>query len=77
MGILALAGQGSCFTDGRLPLLRAGRSHTISAAERASPAACGTFDPFAVRFSIGLEDAEDLISDAYVALDSLGLTGKH
>ena len=30
-------------------------------------------DPGAVRFSIGLEDAEDLISDAYVALDSLGL----
>ncbi len=29
-------------------------------------------DPGAVRFSIGLEDAEDLISDAYVALDSLG-----
>ena len=28
-------------------------------------------DPGAVRFSIGLEDAEDLISDAYVALDSL------
>jgi cystathionine beta-lyase/cystathionine gamma-synthase len=29
-------------------------------------------DPGAVRFSIGLEDVEDLISDAYVALDSLG-----
>ena len=29
-------------------------------------------DPGAVRFSIGLEDAEDLISDANVALDSLG-----
>ena len=29
-------------------------------------------DPGAVRFSIGLEDPEDLISDAYVALDSLG-----
>ncbi|HEX6523968.1 MAG TPA: aminotransferase class I/II-fold pyridoxal phosphate-dependent enzyme [Streptosporangiaceae bacterium] len=29
-------------------------------------------DPGAVRFSIGLEDAEDLISDAYVALESLG-----
>ena len=28
-------------------------------------------DPGAVRFSIGLEDAEDLISDAYVALESL------
>jgi cystathionine beta-lyase/cystathionine gamma-synthase len=29
-------------------------------------------DPGAVRFSIGLEDAEDLISDAYLALESLG-----
>jgi cystathionine beta-lyase/cystathionine gamma-synthase len=28
-------------------------------------------DPGAVRFSIGLEDPEDLISDAYVALESL------
>ena len=29
-------------------------------------------DPGAVRFSIGLEDAEDLISDAFVALEALG-----
>ncbi len=29
-------------------------------------------DPGAVRFSIGLEDPEDLVSDAYVALESLG-----
>jgi cystathionine beta-lyase/cystathionine gamma-synthase len=29
-------------------------------------------DPGAVRFSIGLEDIEDLISDTYVALESLG-----
>jgi cystathionine beta-lyase/cystathionine gamma-synthase len=29
-------------------------------------------DPGAVRFSIGLEDADDLVSDAYVALESLG-----
>jgi Asp-tRNA(Asn)/Glu-tRNA(Gln) amidotransferase A subunit family amidase len=28
-------------------------------------------DPGAVRFSIGLEDVEDLVSDAYVALESL------
>jgi len=28
-------------------------------------------DPGAVRFSIGLEDAEDLISDAFVALDGI------
>jgi len=34
--------------------------------------ATGGIDPGAVRFSIGLEDAEDLISDAYVALESLG-----
>jgi cystathionine beta-lyase/cystathionine gamma-synthase len=38
--------------------------------ERALAAA--GIDPGAVRFSIGLEDAEDLISDAYVALESLG-----
>ena len=29
-------------------------------------------DPGAVRFSIGLEDSEDLISDAFVALEALG-----
>lgn len=29
-------------------------------------------DPGAVRFSIGLEDGEDLIADAHLALDSLG-----
>jgi O-acetylhomoserine/O-acetylserine sulfhydrylase-like pyridoxal-dependent enzyme len=29
-------------------------------------------DPGAVRFSIGLEDAEDLVSDAFVALEGLG-----
>jgi cystathionine beta-lyase/cystathionine gamma-synthase len=34
--------------------------------------AAAGIDPGAVRFSIGLEDAEDLISDAYVALESLG-----
>jgi cystathionine beta-lyase/cystathionine gamma-synthase len=38
--------------------------------ERALAAA--GIDSGAVRFSIGLEDAEDLISDAYVALQSLG-----
>jgi cystathionine beta-lyase/cystathionine gamma-synthase len=32
-------------------------------------------DPGAVRFSIGLEDAEDLISDAYTALETLGRPG--
>jgi cystathionine gamma-synthase/O-acetylhomoserine (thiol)-lyase len=34
--------------------------------------AAAGIDPGAVRFSIGLEDAEDLISDGYVALQSLG-----
>ena len=34
--------------------------------------AAAGIDPGAVRFSIGLEDAEDLVSDAYMALESLG-----
>jgi cystathionine beta-lyase/cystathionine gamma-synthase len=34
--------------------------------------AAAGIDSGAVRFSIGLEDSEDLISDAYVALESLG-----
>jgi cystathionine beta-lyase/cystathionine gamma-synthase len=34
--------------------------------------AAAGIDPGAVRFSIGLEDAEDLVSDAYVALEALG-----
>lgn len=34
--------------------------------------AAAGIDPGAVRFSIGLEDAEDLISDAFVALEGLG-----
>jgi cystathionine beta-lyase/cystathionine gamma-synthase len=34
--------------------------------------AAAGIDPGAVRFSIGLEDVEDLVSDAYVALQSLG-----
>jgi cystathionine beta-lyase/cystathionine gamma-synthase len=33
--------------------------------------AAAGIDPGAVRFSIGLEDAEDLVSDAYVALEAL------
>jgi cystathionine beta-lyase/cystathionine gamma-synthase len=33
--------------------------------------AAAGIDPGAVRVSIGLEDAEDLISDAYLALESL------
>jgi cystathionine beta-lyase/cystathionine gamma-synthase len=39
--------------------------------DRAALAAAG-IDPGAVRFSIGLEDGEDLIADAHLALDSLG-----
>jgi cystathionine beta-lyase/cystathionine gamma-synthase len=34
--------------------------------------AAAGIDPGAVRFSIGLEDADDLVSDAYAALESLG-----
>ena len=34
--------------------------------------AAAGIDPGAVRFSVGLEDAEDLVSDAYIALESLG-----
>lgn len=37
--------------------------------------AAAGIDPGAVRFSIGLEDAEDLISDAFVALESLAASG--
>lgn len=39
--------------------------------DAAALAAAG-IDPRAVRFSIGLEDGEDLIADARLALDSLG-----
>jgi cystathionine beta-lyase/cystathionine gamma-synthase len=49
-------------------------SHAASTTHRqldtAALAAAG-IDPAAVRFSIGLEDAEDLIEDARLALDSL------
>ena len=34
--------------------------------------AAAGIDAGAVRFSIGLEDVEDLVSDAFVALESLG-----
>jgi cystathionine beta-lyase/cystathionine gamma-synthase len=37
--------------------------------------AAAGIDPGAVRFSIGLEDAEDLVSDAYTALEALGRAG--
>ncbi|MGI9007111.1 MAG: trans-sulfuration enzyme family protein [Streptosporangiaceae bacterium] len=50
-------------------------SHVGSTTHRqmddAALAAAG-IDPGAVRFSVGLEDAEDLIADAVTALDSLG-----
>ena len=49
-------------------------SHVASTTHRqfddAALAAAG-MDPGAVRFSIGLEDAEDLIADAHQALDAL------
>ena len=51
-------------------------SHAASTTHRqldsAALAAAG-IDPAAVRFSIGLEDAEDLIEDARLALDSLNV----
>jgi cystathionine beta-lyase/cystathionine gamma-synthase len=50
-------------------------SHVASTTHRqfddAALAAAG-MDPGAVRFSIGLEDADDLIADVYQALDGLG-----
>ncbi|HEX9536764.1 MAG TPA: aminotransferase class V-fold PLP-dependent enzyme [Streptosporangiaceae bacterium] len=50
-------------------------SHLASTAYRefdeAALVAAG-IDPGAVRFSIGLEDGEDIIADAHLALDSLG-----
>ncbi len=52
-------------------------SHVASTTHRqldgAALAAAG-IDPGSVRFSIGLEDGEDLIADAVAALDSLGRT---
>ncbi len=51
-------------------------SHVASTTHRqfddAALAAAG-IDPGAVRFSIGLEDAADLIADAAQALDALGI----
>jgi cystathionine beta-lyase/cystathionine gamma-synthase len=49
-------------------------SHAASTTHRQlGPAAltAAGIDPGAVRFSIGLEDAEDLIEDAQLSLDSL------
>ena len=50
-------------------------SHVASTTHRqmddAALAAAG-IDPGSVRFSVGLEDTEDLIADAVAALDSLG-----
>jgi cystathionine beta-lyase/cystathionine gamma-synthase len=53
-------------------------SHVASTTHRqldSRALAAAGIDPGAVRFSIGLEDAEDLISDAFVALDSVGRAG--
>lgn len=43
----------------------------VVAVDFRAPESAG-IDAGAVRFPIGLEDAEDLISDAYVALDCVG-----
>jgi cystathionine beta-lyase/cystathionine gamma-synthase len=54
-------------------------SHVASTTHRqmdhAALAAAG-IDPGSVRFSIGLEDGEDLLADAIAALDSLGRDGR-
>jgi cystathionine beta-lyase/cystathionine gamma-synthase len=50
-------------------------SHVASTTHRqmgAAALAAAGIDPGSVRFSIGLEDAEDLLADAMSALDSLG-----
>jgi cystathionine beta-lyase/cystathionine gamma-synthase len=50
-------------------------SHVASTTHRQMDAAAlsaAGIDPGAVRFSVGLEDGEDLLSDAIAALDSLG-----
>jgi cystathionine beta-lyase/cystathionine gamma-synthase len=43
--------------------------------DQAALAAAG-IDPGSVRFSVGLEDGEDLLADAIAALDSLGRDGR-
>jgi len=54
-------------------------SHVASTTHRqmdpAALAAAG-IDPGSVRFSVGLEDGEDLLADAIAALDSLGRDGR-
>jgi cystathionine beta-lyase/cystathionine gamma-synthase len=50
-------------------------SHVASTTHRQMDAAAlvaAGIDPGSVRFSVGLEDAEDLLADAISALDSLG-----
>jgi cystathionine gamma-synthase/O-acetylhomoserine (thiol)-lyase len=50
-------------------------SHVASTTHRqldAAALAAAGIDPGSVRFSIGLEDGEDLLADAIAALDSLG-----
>ena len=62
-----------CFTASEETLTENAQTalFTVSMAAHWALAAAG-IDPGAVRFSIGLEDVEDLVSDAYVALESLG-----
>ena len=61
-------------TGDKLVLVDTGTSNLFgpTLGRMAKNLAAAGIDPGAVRFSIGLEDAEDLISDAYVALESLG-----
>jgi cystathionine beta-lyase/cystathionine gamma-synthase len=50
-------------------------SHVASTTHRQlddAALAAGGIDPASVRFSVGLEDSEDLLADAMAALDSLG-----
>jgi cystathionine gamma-synthase/O-acetylhomoserine (thiol)-lyase len=50
-------------------------SHVASTTHRqmdAAALAASGIDPGSVRFSVGLEDCEDLLADAMAALDSLG-----
>lgn len=50
-------------------------SHVASTTHRQlddAALAAGGIDPGAVRFSIGLEDPDDLLGDAVQALDALG-----
>src|ERR1035441_6052204 len=55
-----------------VPAMEGGRRPRAPVAQADGSAMAAGIDPGAVRFSIGLEDGEDLIADAHLALDSLG-----